>query len=107
MLILLAAVILILVFNWGKITEWLEKSMMVEPPYPFKRGELDVFEAAPRPLPADRFRLVQADHGFSQRIVCRSTSASESPRLPTEGSMPASDNRSVYRIDKYWTPRSL
>jgi hypothetical protein len=31
----------------------------------------------------------------------------ESPTLPTEGSMPASANRSVYRIDRYCPPRSL
>ena len=30
----------------------------------------------------------------------------ESPMLPTEGSMPASANRSVYRIDKYWVDSS-
>jgi hypothetical protein len=27
--------------------------------------------------------------------------------VPTDGSMPASANRSVYRIDRYWLPRAL
>ena len=30
-----------------------------------------------------------------------------SPTLPTDGSMLASAKRSVWRIDTYWTPRSL
>ena len=32
--------------------------------------------------------------------------AGVSPRLPTDGSMPASARRSLYRIDTYWLPRS-
>src|SRR5439155_13143743 len=39
--------------------------------------------------------------------VSASALSYESPVLPTDGSMPAWANRSVYRIDKYCTPRSL
>src|SRR5437868_5363476 len=42
----------------------------------------------------------------SPMTVSASALSYESPRLPTEGSMPASKSRSVYRIETYCTPRS-
>ena len=40
-------------------------------------------------------------------MVSASALSSLSPTVPTEGSMPASFRRSVYRMDTYWLPRSL
>ena len=51
----------------------------------------------------DHFRLVQADDCLRQGIVIGITKKST---LPTEASTPAAANRSVYRIERYWLPRS-
>jgi hypothetical protein len=40
-------------------------------------------------------------------IVSASALSYEPPTLPTEGSIPALARHSVYRIETYWTPRSL
>jgi hypothetical protein len=50
---------------------------------------LDVFHSSPRPLLPDQLRLEEPDDGLRQRVVVGM------PRLPTEGSMPASASRSV------------
>ncbi len=41
--------------------------------------------------------LVQTVDGFGQGVIV-------SPRLPTEGSMPASARRSLYRMDTFCEP---
>ena len=42
---------------------------MVEPVDPFERGELDSFQRAPGPAPADDLSLEQAVDGFGEGIV--------------------------------------
>jgi hypothetical protein len=62
---------------------------MIEPVHPVERGEFDGLEMPPRPQPTNHFRLEEPDEGFGERL------SYESPRLPTDGAMPASANRSV------------
>lgn len=45
--------------------------MRVVPRHPLQRGELDILDASPGPTATDLFRLVEADHGFGERIVVR------------------------------------
>src|SRR6266568_6606070 len=47
------------------------KPTLVVPVHPVQCGQFQVFEVAPGPVPADQFGLVQADHGFRERIVIR------------------------------------
>ena len=68
----------------------LEEAMVIEPPDPFEGGEFDVFEVAPRTTWTNKLGLVEPNDRLGQGVVIY-----ESPRLPTEGSMPASARRSV------------
>src|SRR5215213_4679606 len=53
------------------VADGLEQTPVVEPVDPFKGGELDGLEGAPRTAPMDHLGLEEADHGFSQGIVVR------------------------------------
>lgn len=53
----MTAVVVFLVFSRRKISDWLEKAVVVVPVNPFKRREFDILQAAPGPAPADDFRL--------------------------------------------------
>jgi hypothetical protein len=74
------------------VPERRQQAARVVPRDPLQRRELDVLDAFPRPAAINLFGLVEAD---------------DPPVLPTDGSIPTSARRSVYRIDRYWTPRSL
>jgi hypothetical protein len=78
-----------------------EQAAIVVPRDPLEGRELDVLEPLPGPPPIDLSVL------NNPITVSASALSYESPALPTEGSMPASAKRSVYRIDRYCTPRSL
>src|SRR5687768_17014765 len=89
---------LLLVFRWRNITERGEEA---EPGHPGQRGELDVLQTAPGAIAINHFRFEQSDDGFGQRIVVGIAAA-------TDGWLdPASAKCSVYRIERYWAPRSL
>ena len=88
-LYLLAAIVVCLSFGWRDVTERLKQSMIVEPTDPFERGQLHGLHVLPGAAPMNDFSLVQAIDRLGQRIVVAV------PRLPTDGSMPASARRSV------------
>ena len=48
-----------------------QEAVVVKPPDPLQRRELDVFHILPRPQPSDDFRFEQADDGLGQGIVVR------------------------------------
>ena len=58
-------------------------------------------EGAPRALPLNHLRLVQADHRFGEGIVIGIALAADRRRDA------ASTRRSVYRIERYCDPASL
>src|SRR5690606_20507600 len=74
---LVALIVSFFVFDRPNIPDRLRKSLVIEPPDPFERGELDVFEPAPRTALADDFRHVEADHRFGECAVIRVASASD------------------------------
>ncbi len=78
-----------LVLDGGDISDRLQESLRVVPMDPLEGGELNVFETMPGPTSTDHLGLVEADDRFSQSVIVRV------PRLPTDGSMPASASRSV------------
>jgi hypothetical protein len=45
------------------------EALVVAPPDPFQRGELDLLNGAPRAAAADQLGLVQAVDGLGQGIV--------------------------------------
>jgi hypothetical protein len=51
-------VILLLGFGWRDVADGLQKPSMVEPVDPFRGGEFNRFEAAPRSAPMDDLCLV-------------------------------------------------
>ena len=70
------------------VADGFKQPAMIEPIHPIERGELDGLEVAHGP-----FRRITS---VLKRPITDSCSQScESPRLPTDGSMPASANRSV------------
>ena len=93
----------LLEFGRRNVAERFEQAAAV-PRDPLERRELDVLdvlEPLPRSAMMDLLRL-------NNPITLSASALSyESPVLPTDGSMPASANRSVYWIDRYCTPRSL
>lgn len=74
---------------------------MIEPVDPVQRRELDGFEMTPRPIR----RMTSVLN--SPITVSAKALSYELPTRPTEGLMPMSASRSLYRIDRYWTPRSV
>src|SRR5690606_1559643 len=74
---LVALIESLLVLSRWNITDRLKKALVIEPPDPFERGELDVFESSPRPPLADHFRFVEANHRFGEGIVVRVASAAD------------------------------
>jgi hypothetical protein len=65
-------VVAFLGFGWRHIADRLEEATIVEPVDPFQGGELDSFQRAPGPTPADDLSLEQAIDGFGEGIVCTS-----------------------------------
>lgn len=53
----------------GHMPDGSEEAVVVEPPDPFPGGEFDVFDGAPRPVPADDFRLEEPDDRLGQGDV--------------------------------------
>jgi hypothetical protein len=45
-----------------------EQPSMVEPIYPVERGEFDRLERSPRSLPANHFRLEEANHRLGEGV---------------------------------------
>jgi hypothetical protein len=83
------------------VAERFEQAAAVVPRDPLERRELDVLEPLPR-------SATMISSVLNNPITLSASALSyESPVLPTDGSMPAWANRSVYRIDRYCTPRSL
>ena len=72
------------------MSDRLQESLRVVPMHPLEGGELDVLRTTPGPASTGHLGLVEADDGFSQSVIVK-----ESPRLPTDGSIPASASRSV------------
>jgi hypothetical protein len=91
------------------VADGLEQAARVVPVDPFERGELDLLEAAPRPASADDLGLEEAVDRLGEGFVVAVADgeAGRAARVAMEGSIPASARRSVYRIETYWTPRSL
>ena len=58
----------------------LEQAAVVEPVDPREGGELDGFEGAPRPLPADHLGLEEADHGLGEGVVVAVADAADRRR---------------------------
>ena len=77
------------IFGRGHVANRFEQSPGVEPIDPRERREFNRLEMAPRSLALDGLRLEEADEPLGQFIIV------ESPRLPTDGLIPASDKRSV------------
>src|SRR6266542_2241630 len=71
------AVELFFILRRGKIPQWFQQAMRVEPGDPFERGEFDVFETPPRAAPANDLGLEETDHRFSERVVVRIAAASD------------------------------
>jgi len=61
----------VLILGGGNVSDGSQEAMVVEPPDPLQRRELDVFHVPPRPHPSDDFCLEQADDGFGRSIVVR------------------------------------
>lgn len=77
-----------------------QQSLVVEPPDPLQRVKVDVLEAAPPPT-------LGITSGLNKPMTDLANVLShESPRLSTDGSMPLSRKSSVYRIERYRSPRS-
>lgn len=53
---------------------------MIEPVDPFERGELDVFDTAPRPGLAGHFCLEQAEHGLGHSVIVGAADAPDRER---------------------------
>jgi len=83
------------------VAERFEQAVAVVPRDPLERRELDVLE----PFHGPRRWISSVLN--NPITVSASALSYESAVLPTDGSMPAWANRSVYRIDRYCTPRSL
>ena len=56
-------------FRRRNIADRLQQPPVVEPVDPFERGELDRFEAAPRPAPVDDLGLVEAVDRLGEGVV--------------------------------------
>ena len=56
-------------FGWRPVSDWLEQATVVEPVDPFKRGELDGLERAPRPASVDDLGLEEAVDGLGERVI--------------------------------------
>src|SRR5829696_1487771 len=82
------------------VPDWAEQPPHVEPVHPLQRRKLHGLETAPGPLSSDHLRLVERDTDSASAL------SNASPWLPTDGAMPALARRSVYRIERYWVPRS-
>lgn len=55
----------------GEVVEVLVRALGVEPRHPFRGGDFDLVDVAPRSLPADEFVLERPDGGLSQRVIQR------------------------------------
>ncbi len=64
-------------FGWRDVADWPEETTIVEPVDPFKSGELDSFQCAPGPTPADDFSLEQAIDSFRERVVVAVANAAD------------------------------
>lgn len=60
-----------------KISNWLEKTVIIEPPHPLKRGDLDILKSVPRAFEVDELGLVESDDRFSEGVVVRVTPAAD------------------------------
>ena len=60
-------------FGWEDVADGGVEPGGVPPVHPGQGGQLDVVDGAPRPLVADEFALVEADHRFGQGVVVRVT----------------------------------
>lgn len=66
-----------------------KESVVIEPPHPFEGGKPNILDGAPGAPRANDLRLEEPNDGLGQGVVVAV------PRLPTEGSMPASTSRSA------------
>ena len=86
---------------------------VVIPVDPFQGFPLDLANGFPGAEKLDDLGFEQADDAFGQSIVIglsdgrRETPSVRVTMAATDVSMPTSASRSVYRIDRYWLPRSL
>ncbi len=72
---------------------------MVEPSHPFQGRQFKCLLGFPGCTAVDQFGLAQPIDRFGQGVSLLS------PRLPTEGCMPASVRRSVERVERIEIPR--
>ena len=56
-------------FGWRYVADGLQKATVVEPIYPFQRGELHGFEVSPRSSPMDDLGLVKTIDRFGESVV--------------------------------------
>jgi len=68
---LTAQLLVIVCLSFGRryIAERFQQTMVVEPRYPFQRGQLDGLTRFPRSVEVDQFSLVEPVDGFSQGII--------------------------------------
>ena len=73
----LGGIVAIFSFGWWDVANWPEETTIVEPIDPFKSGELDGFQCAPGPAPADDLSLEEAIYSFGERVVIAVANAAD------------------------------
>ena len=87
-------------FCGREVANGFEQAVVVKPGHPFERSELNGLLGLPGRSAMDQFGLVEPVDRLSQGVVVAVALAL------TDGSIPASARRSLYRIDTYCEPRS-
>ena len=67
----------LLLLHRGQVAVGFEQPVVVEPPGPFERSELDVLHVAPRASSADNLCLEEPDDRFGHGIVVRIAAAAD------------------------------
>ena len=103
----------LLCFLWCDVSDGAVQAFCVVPIHPFQSFPFNLTRSFPRTKKVDKFGFDTVDRQGMQAcprggpiVLSASALSYESPTLPTDGSMFASTNRSVYFMARYCEPRS-